>query len=235
MEMIKGKEKGCAHSERPKVKRCYGCGEELCYECAMELVVGSRVVSFSSVDMVTQRDIGFFCPFCYLVQIYSGNAPIHKKPITEIRNFGILVIIFFGIFIPIAIGTGGAFVMIMPVVFTGICAPVWIWIYVSKKKAYTAFKMDIEKALKLLVSRKGESKPHRAEIPITTNTKACINCGKQIPIDTKFCTHCGATQIQAETPITANIKACINCGKQIPIDTKFCTHCGAAQTPHIIE
>jgi len=69
----------------------------------------------------------------------------------------------------------------------------------------------------------------QTEKPITANTKPCINCGKQIAIDTKFCTHCGASQIKAEEPITANTKPCINCGKQIEIDTKFCTHCGASQ------
>lgn len=69
----------------------------------------------------------------------------------------------------------------------------------------------------------------QTEKPIIANTKPCINCGKQIAIDVKFCTHCSARQIEAEKSITANTKPCINCGKQIAIDTKFCTHCGASQ------
>ncbi len=106
-------------------------------------------------------------------------------------------------------------------------------------KSYIKIYFDhLHKALKEVLEKTYSSfnqHPQRTEKPMTTNTKACNNCGKQIPIDTKFCTYCGATQIQVETPITANTKACINCGKQIPIDTKFCTHCGAAQTPHIME
>ena len=67
------------------------------------------------------------------------------------------------------------------------------------------------------------------EMLIPENTKPCVNCGKQIPEDVKFCNLCGAEQIEAEKPIPENTKPCINCGKQIPEEVKFCTHCGGSQ------
>ncbi len=47
----------------------------------------------------------------------------------------------------------------------------------------------------------------------------CVECGKELADDAKFCSNCGAK---------VNIEpVCPNCGKKLTIDAKFCSECGA--------
>jgi len=52
-------------------------------------------------------------------------------------------------------------------------------------------------------------------------TKACVKCGKQIPVNMKFCGECGAEQVEG--------KPCIKCGKAVAPGLKFCGECGSPQ------
>ena len=52
-----------------------------------------------------------------------------------------------------------------------------------------------------------------------TTTVPCVSCGKQIPQNSKFCSHCGAAQ-------TPQIKTCTNCGAKLDSAAKFCPECG---------
>lgn len=49
----------------------------------------------------------------------------------------------------------------------------------------------------------------------------CSKCGKEVPIEYKFCPACGQP--------TATEKNCVSCSELIPIGFAFCPHCGATQ------
>ncbi len=59
-------------------------------------------------------------------------------------------------------------------------------------------------------------------------TKSCSNCGSLIPLNTKFCPNCGATQVQpmVAAPGGAKPKFCPECGSPVGTDAKFCPNCG---------
>lgn len=48
-------------------------------------------------------------------------------------------------------------------------------------------------------------------------TKKCAGCGKDIPLNAKFCPECGAKQ---------EAKFCSNCGEKLNKNAKFCPNCG---------
>ena len=48
--------------------------------------------------------------------------------------------------------------------------------------------------------------------------KACMNCSKRTPKDSRFCMHCGWTS------------DCPNCDSKLPDKAKFCPACGTART-----
>lgn len=50
----------------------------------------------------------------------------------------------------------------------------------------------------------------------------CPNCGNELPVNAKFCQHCG-TKIQPQ-------KHCARCGAMLPFNAKFCEKCGAPVT-----
>lgn len=53
--------------------------------------------------------------------------------------------------------------------------------------------------------------------------KICLNCGKELPIDSAFCSFCGSSNL-------SNVKEdnliCPKCGKTVPSGNKFCIYCG---------
>jgi len=58
-------------------------------------------------------------------------------------------------------------------------------------------------------------------------SKSCTNCGSLIPINTKFCPNCGASQVtQAGSPGSGG-KFCPNCGSAVGAEAKFCPSCGS--------
>lgn len=52
----------------------------------------------------------------------------------------------------------------------------------------------------------------------------CVNCGQEIPDETKFCPYCGTSQMMK----------CVNCDQEIPGGTKFCPYCGAKQIIYVV-
>ena len=56
-------------------------------------------------------------------------------------------------------------------------------------------------------------------------SKSCSNCGSLIPLNTKFCPNCGATQVTASAA-PGGSKFCPNCGAAVSADHKFCPSCG---------
>lgn len=48
------------------------------------------------------------------------------------------------------------------------------------------------------------------------DTKACVSCGKQIPLNSKFCPECGFN----------NSEIICECGNKLAPGTKFCSECG---------
>jgi membrane protease subunit (stomatin/prohibitin family) len=59
--------------------------------------------------------------------------------------------------------------------------------------------------------------------------KSCSNCGSLIPLNTKFCPNCGASQAMASGgPASgAKPKFCPNCGSAVGADVRFCANCGS--------
>ena len=45
----------------------------------------------------------------------------------------------------------------------------------------------------------------------------CPNCKERIPVESKLCPECGASEV---------LMICPNCKEQIPIESKFCPECG---------
>jgi len=56
-------------------------------------------------------------------------------------------------------------------------------------------------------------------------SKSCSNCGSLIPLNTKFCPNCGASQVVTGSPGSGG-KFCPNCGSAVGADHKFCPSCG---------
>ena len=60
----------------------------------------------------------------------------------------------------------------------------------------------------------------------------CINCGKELPDDAKFCSNCGATvngtksNAQRETIYEGQLHKCPNCGEVLSSFTASCPSCG---------
>lgn len=56
----------------------------------------------------------------------------------------------------------------------------------------------------------------------------CSNCGAEIPINSTFCSACGAktSQCDNETPVENEEKVCPSCGAAVPEGNLFCTQCG---------
>jgi len=56
----------------------------------------------------------------------------------------------------------------------------------------------------------------------------CLNCGKELPDDAKFCSGCGK-QIETREKETINtLPLCSSCGEELIPGNKFCTKCGAS-------
>lgn len=55
-------------------------------------------------------------------------------------------------------------------------------------------------------------------------TSPCVKCGSPIPVGSKFCANCGASQEQATVQ-------CPQCNAQVPADSKFCSSCGVSLSP----
>jgi len=66
----------------------------------------------------------------------------------------------------------------------------------------------------------GQQMPQMVQQP-AQQTKACVKCGKQIPVSLKFCGECGAEQVEG--------KPCVKCGKTVAPGLKFCGECGSPQ------
>jgi uncharacterized membrane protein YvbJ len=62
----------------------------------------------------------------------------------------------------------------------------------------------------------------------------CLNCGKELPDDAKFCSGCGK-QIEAkEKEIINKVPVCSSCGEELIPGNKFCIKCGTpVNTPSI--
>ena len=57
----------------------------------------------------------------------------------------------------------------------------------------------------------------------------CINCGSELPPNSKFCERCG-TMVKTETPTGKNYrtkKFCEQCGAELKPGFMFCGKCGA--------
>lgn len=54
----------------------------------------------------------------------------------------------------------------------------------------------------------------------------CINCGKNLPDDAKFCSGCGKQIETKEKEIINTVPLCPSCGEELKPDDKFCIKCG---------
>jgi membrane protease subunit (stomatin/prohibitin family) len=52
----------------------------------------------------------------------------------------------------------------------------------------------------------------------STQTAACQECQQKIPVDSRFCPHCGHQQLV--------FNACAKCGKHLTPNARFCSRCG---------
>lgn len=64
----------------------------------------------------------------------------------------------------------------------------------------------------------GQQGAGAAPQPAAAPTATCQECKLPIPIDSKFCPHCGHQQVV--------FQKCLNCGKNITPGTNFCPRCG---------
>lgn len=64
------------------------------------------------------------------------------------------------------------------------------------------------------------------------STRICKFCGKKIPSDSLFCTHCGNKLEFEQIPIETPTMFCRKCGKKIPADSIFCPKCGKSLQIH---
>ncbi|MCL1849792.1 MAG: zinc ribbon domain-containing protein [Bacteroidetes bacterium] len=54
----------------------------------------------------------------------------------------------------------------------------------------------------------------------------CINCGKKLPDDAKFCSGCGKRVETKEEKIINTVPICSSCGEELKPGNKFCIKCG---------
>ena len=57
----------------------------------------------------------------------------------------------------------------------------------------------------------------------------CVSCGAKIPVDSKFCLHCGRKQEEETIDVPSEVREdgiCPLCGKEIPVGAEYCIHCG---------
>jgi len=54
----------------------------------------------------------------------------------------------------------------------------------------------------------------------------CLNCGKELPDDAKFCSGCGKQIETKEKEIINTVPVCSSCGEKIITGNKFCIKCG---------
>ena len=59
----------------------------------------------------------------------------------------------------------------------------------------------------------------------------CIACGTKIPVDSKYCLHCGRKQAEEDEVVEVPTEVrqegiCPLCGKEIPVGAEYCIHCG---------
>ena len=63
----------------------------------------------------------------------------------------------------------------------------------------------------------------------TEPTTKCVKCGATIPVDTKFCPECGASQMltcpKCNAVVASGAKFCQNCGEKI-LNEQVCPKCG---------
>jgi len=63
-------------------------------------------------------------------------------------------------------------------------------------------------------------------------TRTCLNCGVNIPIQYSICPYCGKSPIYRpqqnpqSQPNINEVRFCKNCGKGVTIDQDFCNNCG---------
>ena len=57
--------------------------------------------------------------------------------------------------------------------------------------------------------------------------KICMNCQKELPLDSVFCQFCGSRDIKTKELEEEQVKICRSCGKKLPYDSKFCQYCGS--------
>ena len=91
----------------------------------------------------------------------------------------------------------------------------------NKKKQTQCINEWIEKTIDAL-SDLVISQPTKKRT-LGDSTILCHSCGKALPLNSSFCTNCGAKVQQDKTNVV-----CKNCGKPIPVGMNFCTECGTA-------
>ncbi|MBQ5636499.1 MAG: zinc ribbon domain-containing protein [Selenomonadales bacterium] len=70
-------------------------------------------------------------------------------------------------------------------------------------------------------------------IDVTEDTAVsgvCVACGAKIPVDSKYCLHCGRKQDGMEKEVHETVPThngtCPWCGGTIPAEAEYCIHCG---------
>lgn len=56
----------------------------------------------------------------------------------------------------------------------------------------------------------------------------CTSCKAEIPDGSRFCSGCGAAQIEEATQKPDSMQQCVKCGRQLKSNAKFCDLCGAS-------
>lgn len=66
----------------------------------------------------------------------------------------------------------------------------------------------------------------KKEIMMLKGTKACVNCGGELPANAPFCSLCGAKQPEMAPPVAPGSVICPQCGNPVAPGMNFCTTCG---------
>jgi hypothetical protein len=75
-------------------------------------------------------------------------------------------------------------------------------------------------------TRRRKGKNVESEQSASATATSCVHCHREISINDKFCTHCGAA-VAARDP-AATTQLCSSCREEIGTSDKFCRHCGAS-------